>query len=120
MEVAFARRSLAGALDSQVDMDSKDQLLAMIDRLVGGEWTVPEFETHFYFFYLDQVENDAISNDRDADFFDMVHEKLDWTDAAPDVESRREGWIDHAEYRDWVAQELARYRTGDMSGRTAR
>ena len=101
-------------------MDPKDQLLDMIDRLVSGEWTVPEFETHYYLFYLDQVEVDAIPNDRDADFFDLVHERLDWTDAAPNIESRRDGWIDHAEYREWLAQELARYRAGEVSDRTVR
>jgi hypothetical protein len=101
-------------------MDYKGQLLAMIDRLVSGEWSVPEFEKQYYFFYLDQVPDDALPDDRDFAFFAMVQEKLDWTDGAPDAQSRRDGWLNHEEYRCWVTEELHRYRTGQVPGWTVK
>src|SRR5262245_4717562 len=94
-------------------MEYREQLLNMIDHLVRGEGSVPEFERHYYRFYIEEVPDDALS-DRDSEFFGTVHERLDWTDASPDNESRRHGWLDHEEYRHWVAQELIRYRSGQM------
>ncbi len=87
---------LSGSVDRQRGMDCKDQLLAMIDRLVSGEWSVPEFEKQYYFFCLIQVPDDALPDDRDFAFFAMVQEKLDWTNAAPDAESR---WLCHSRDR---------------------
>jgi hypothetical protein len=86
-------------------MTHRDELLRMIERLVSGEWSVPEFEAAYYEYYLDEVNDDSLS-DRESEFFGAVHEKLDWTDKAPDPESRAYGWVDHDEFREWLQVQL--------------
>ena len=92
-------------------MDYRAELLAMIERLVGGAWDVPVFERAYYTLYVDRVPWAALTP-REHDFFGEVQERLDWTDPAPDAESRAYGWEDHAEYRARVARLLGEFRAG--------
>lgn len=88
--------------------ENKAALLRMIDRLLRGEWTVPEFRERYYDFYL-EVPSSAFDDEQDCDFFSLVHERLDWADADPDKESRRYGWVTYDEYVDWLRVECRKY-----------
>src|SRR5262245_33819343 len=96
-------------------MDYKEHLLSMIEHLVRGEWSVPEFEKHYYLFYVEEVPDEALS-DVDSSFFGSVQERLDWTHAEPDATSRGYGWLNHEEFRSWVVEELKRYRAAQRLG----
>ncbi len=89
-------------------MDYKKKLADMIEMLLSGEWSVPQFRSEYYGFYLEKVPDDALS-DEDAIFFGSVQEKLDWTDASPDNESRQFGWLNHKEFIQWVQDQREQY-----------
>jgi hypothetical protein len=82
-------------------MKHKHLLLEMINRLLSGEWTVPEFRDNYYNFFLEKIPDDALSED-DWEFFGAIQEKLDWTDPIPDPESQKDGWLNYGQYVDWV------------------
>lgn len=92
-------------------MDYTSTLLDMVQRLVSGEWSVPQFQEMFYDFYIEDVPGDAMA-DRDDEFFGALQEKLEWTDPAPPDEDRLYGWINHAEYVGWAKRMLERYLDG--------
>jgi hypothetical protein len=89
-------------------MDYKKQLLALVDQLLAGELTVPQFRVAYYDFYLDEVPDEALTI-QDSEFFGLVQEMLDWTALAPPEEDRAVGWMSYDEFRDWVAGERLRY-----------
>lgn len=82
-------------------MNYKEALLSKIDRLINHELSVPEFRKEYYDFYLEQVPDQALS-DQDAKFFGSVQEKLDWTNESPDLESQSYGWMNYDQYIKWV------------------
>lgn len=81
-------------------MNYKAALLRKIERLLSSELSVPEFRKEYYDFYL-ELPDEALS-ERDAKFFGLVQEKLDWTDASPDLESQNFGWMNYDQYIKWV------------------
>jgi hypothetical protein len=74
----------------------KKNLLGMIDRLIGGEWSVDEFETAYYDYFVDTVPSSFLS-DEDEDFFAAVQERLN--------AEREVGWLTHDEYIQWLRTE---------------
>jgi len=84
-----------------IKLDARKHLLHMIDQLLSGSWNVEEFRRNYYDFYLEDVPDDLLS-DEDIDFFGSIQEKLDWVDESPDVESRDFGWLDYAQFMDWI------------------
>ena len=95
-------------------MSSSDYLTILLDKvehLVGGRWSVPEFEAQFYHYFLDEVPEDALS-DRENEFISCLQENLDWTDAKVDQQSRGDGWGDHAQYVAWATRALEAFRSG--------
>ena len=97
-------------------MDYLAVLQGMVIRLLDGALTVSEFHDHFYMFFVDEVP-DGVLSDRDFSFFCELHEKLDWTAAAPDSVSRGDGWIDEVAYLDWIRKIYASYVEGRWSER---
>lgn len=89
-------------------MEYREQLLSMIDRLISGEVTVPEFRDIYYDFYLEQVPDELIE-ERDSNFFGLIQEMLDWTAEDPPDEDERCGWMSYEEFRKWVANQRAEY-----------
>ena len=83
----------------------------MVQRLVRGEWDVPTFERAFYMFYVDDVPEAALG-EREHEFFSLLQERLDWTEADPGPESRAYGWQNHEEYRKSANQLLDRFLSG--------
>lgn len=92
-------------------MNYKKMLADMIERLLSGKWSVPEFRSGYYNFYLEQVPDEDLS-DEDARFFGSVQEKLDWTNASPDQESQQFGWLNHEEFIQWVKNQYEQYLSG--------
>jgi len=82
----------------------KKNLLGMIDRFIGGEWPVDEFETAYYDYFVDTVPSSFLS-DEDEDFFAAVQERLDWTARNPTNAEREVGWLTHDEYIQWLRTE---------------
>lgn len=89
-------------------MDYKKELLALIDQLLAGELTVPQFRDSYYDFYLEEVSDEALTT-QDSEFFGLVQEMLDWTTLGPPEEDRAVGWMGHEEFIDWVASERVQY-----------
>jgi hypothetical protein len=83
----------------------RDTLLRMIHQVLSGEWSVDRFQQEYYHFFVDDVPADALSQD-DENFFAAVQEKLDWTAHSPTEEERQVGWLDHAEFVQWLRTEL--------------
>jgi len=73
----------------------------MIDRLLSGSWSVEDFRRAYYFFWLEQVPADVLSDEAEQ-FFWAIQEKLDWTTREPTSEERQYGWLTEDEYVDWV------------------
>ncbi len=76
---------------------AKESLLGMIDRLIGGEWSVAEFEVAYYDYFVERVSASSLSPE-DESFFAGVQERLDWTARNPTNEEREIGWLTHEEY----------------------
>lgn len=69
-------------------------------------WKFSNFFNDFYFYYADELPEDALNN-QDTDYFGAIHEKLDFVAPdEPDSESRRYGWISAKEFRNWLDEKL--------------
>ena len=82
-------------------MNYREQLLQKINNLINGSWTVPEFEKQYYMFYIDQVPDEGLT-DKEREFFGSVQEKLDYVVENPPTEDRQYGYINYAEYVEWL------------------
>jgi hypothetical protein len=90
-------------------MDYRAELIAMLDRVLDGTWSVPQFEREYREFFSEDLPDDALTGE-DLDFFGAVHEKLEFTGRDPDDNSRRHGWIGYDEFRAWARAQLNQYR----------
>jgi hypothetical protein len=89
-------------------MQHRDYLLQMTEKLLREEWSVPDFRTRYYDFYLEKAQDDALS-EANWDFFGAIQEKLDWIDEKPDPESKNYGWLNHDQYVLWARVRYAGY-----------
>ena len=101
-------------LPSTKDVDYEAVLLKMIDSFLAHTMTFDEFETKFSACWLDEMPDDALSEEP-YDFFSRVHEKFSWTGPDLDDESRSFGWIDQLEFPDWLRSQRAAYGVGAPS-----
>ena len=83
-------------------MSHPTQLLAMIDRVLVGEWDFDMFARTFYAFYVDEVPADAAMTDDEWEYFGFVQERLDYVAETPSPEDRKHGWHTPAEYLEWL------------------
>ena len=90
--------------------DHKDILLRMIREALSGQWSVERFQKEYYWYFLDSVPPDALSED-DENFFAAVQEKMEWTAETPTEEERQFGWLDQAEFIQWLRTELELHNT---------
>lgn len=86
-------------------------LLAMIDAVLTRTWSVTEFESSYYDFYLDEVPDQALT-EYEHEFFGRVQEQLDLVAEHPDPVSRRDGWMDHPEFLEWLETKRKQYLIG--------
>jgi hypothetical protein len=89
----------------------KDFLLGLINELLSGALSVSEFRDRYYYYYLENIPDDGIS-DSDRVFFGLVQENLDWTAADPDPIARKYGWMNHTEFIEWLGKQLRNYQNG--------
>ncbi len=54
------------------------------------------------------MPDDADLSDAEWKFFCSVQEKLEWTAIDLPAEDRHYGWVDHAEFVEWVRRERER------------
>jgi hypothetical protein len=87
-----------------LDMTYRDILLEKIEKVTSGAWTVPEFREDYYWYMLNDVPEDAFSGIEEEQFFALVREQLEWTTANMTPEAKRDGYMSHEEYIDWVRQ----------------
>jgi hypothetical protein len=90
-------------------MDYKKELLERINKLIGKEISVPEFENQYYLYFLNEVPNDAL-NDDDNELFAEIQEKLDWVSENLSEEERKDGWINQDEYIEWLKNKITDYK----------
>ena len=76
-------------------------LQGMIDALVSGAWSVKEFDEQYYWYWLNGMPHDLLSDD-EVEFYSLIQEQLEWTAAAPSEEERGYGWLTEVEFVDWV------------------
>ncbi len=78
-------------------------LMLMVENLLSGLWSVCEFRENYYYYYLDEVPDDMLS-DAEVEFFGGLQEKLDWVDESPDDESQNVGWLDNQQFLKWAIE----------------
>ena len=76
----------------------------MVLDLCNKAVSLSEFRSRFYFFYIDEVPENLLS-ENDQEYYSRIHEKLDWVDGQPTEEERAPGWIDESEYLTWVQKQ---------------
>lgn len=100
-------------LSDSVDADDHAvHLIALIDSYLNGSCSFSEFNSEYYNYYTDVMPEWALT-DQERSLFFAIQEKLDWVDARPDNLSRQDGWIDVAEFREWL--ESLRPRVGNSN-----
>ena len=82
-------------------MDHKKILSEKINKLINGKYTVPQFEKEYYFYFIEKVPDEALTEEENL-FFGEVQEKLDWTSEDPTEEEKKLGWMNHKEYVEWL------------------
>ncbi len=85
-------------------------LTSMIEEVLSENCSVSEFRRKFYFYYLDDVPDDALSK-KEEEYFNTVQEQLDWVDEHPDDESRSFGWMDEPQYVEWLRELTEKWNT---------
>jgi hypothetical protein len=73
-------------------------LRALLDAFEQRELPFDEFARHFSDTYTESSD----LNDEELTLYGPVHEKLEWTSAAPPPEDRAWGWVDPSEFRAWL------------------
>lgn len=88
-------------------MEYKQRLTDMINRLLDGSLSVPEFHSEYYEYYLDGPD-DALT-DGEADYFGTIQQKLDFAGEFPNAIERKEGWMDYEGYVQMVRDLTEQY-----------
>jgi hypothetical protein len=110
--LSVAVHELAG-IPGRSEMDHGVELLAMIEALLAGRTTIADFEERFYWYYLEQVPDGALS-EAERSLVESICERMDSTAGVPDPESRRHGWIDHAQFLEWLRAHYREYTARDI------
>lgn len=85
------------------DTDFRESLVAMIDKLLDGRWTLAEFEEGFYWYFHDQIP-ERLLPPADLELFIRVAEKLDRSQERTPVRPSHRA----AEIRSWLDRERRR------------
>lgn len=79
-------------------MNSGEYLRGLLDAFEQGDLAFEQFSRDFSDTY---TESDGLT-DAEVTLYGPIHEKLEWTGAAPPPEDRAYGWIDPSEFRQWL------------------
>lgn len=81
--------------------DSKQRLAGLIDEFLEGALAFDAFQEAYSRAFIDELPEDALSSAELGAYGD-VHERAEWTAPAPSPEDRAHGWMDVAEFSDWL------------------
>lgn len=85
-------------------MDYKKELSQKIQNLLEKKWDVSKFKDEYYFYYINNVPDDALTPDEDLVFGD-IQTKLDYITNKPGKDSQH-GYITPEEYINWVKNKI--------------
>ncbi len=80
---------------------SRQYLTMLIDEFLAGRIAFDAFAARYSDQFIDEMPENALDDD-ELEWFGAVHEKIEWTSPAPDPESRRYGWVDIPQFRQWL------------------
>jgi len=83
-------------------------LFNLIDEMLKGVISFPEFADRYYDWFHDMPDISAVGDDEFA-FLDSVAEVLDYSDKDPDSESRSYGYMTYDEARQRIQQARETY-----------
>jgi len=89
--------------------DFKAMLAQMTDAFLGGKLTFEAFQEAYSRTFIDEMPDDALSA-TELEQYGEVHEKAEWTARAPSKEDRDHGWMDVAEFTNWLRAHRAKLR----------
>lgn len=78
------------------------KLIAMIDNVVNGTWSIPQFTNIYQTFYIDVVTEEELIEHDDDMFFGDINEKLDYIEVDPTEEEKTWGLVTEAEFIIWL------------------
>ncbi|HEX6372718.1 MAG TPA: hypothetical protein VF006_27605 [Longimicrobium sp.] len=81
--------------------DSLDTLDRLIDGFLAGSITFQTLESRFAPCYLFMPE-EAFADVETEVWYGVIHERIEWTSAAPSPEERAFGWISIDDFRAWL------------------
>jgi hypothetical protein len=82
--------------------DPRQKLDSIIESYLNALLTFEEFQRAYSKCYADD-EADANFRPDEVDHYGSVHEKAEWTVAAPTAEDRGYGYLNPSEFRAWLA-----------------
>ena len=81
-------------------MRLEEQLESLLAAFQSGTLSFDDFSRAFSDAYLDGA--DDLPETDHTRLFDAIHERLEWTTAAPPDEDRAWGWGDPSDFRKWL------------------
>lgn len=82
--------------------DYRERLDQIIDSFLAQRVPFDAFQRAYSDCYIDE-QADAGFTAEEIDHYGVVHEKAEWTSTAPAEEDRKNGWLDVAQFREWLA-----------------
>lgn len=83
--------------------DFRAELGELADSFLACKLTFDDFQAAYSRRFIDEMPDAALSSE-ELDYFGQIHEKAEWTSAAPPESDRKDGWLDIDEFKQWLAQ----------------
>ena len=81
--------------------DFRAELKTLVDGYLARQMSFDEFAARYSTSFIDEMPDSAL-NETELEVFGAVHEKAEWTSAAPSSEERGYGWKDVDEFTSWL------------------
>ena len=75
------------------------RLDSLIEQVQSGRKSVKDFQQAYSDLF---VSGDASFSEKAVDYYGTIHEKAEWTAAAPSKEDRGHGWMDEKQFLEWL------------------
>ena len=86
--------------------DYRSRLAGLIDDFLHDRLTFADFQKRYSDCFIEEMPGDALSSS-ELEAFGTVHEKAETTALTPSKEDRKYGWLDPAQFRDWLREHRA-------------
>jgi len=83
----------------------QSRLEALVEAFRAKRLDLTGFQREYSACYADE-NADAGFTPEQVDFYGTIHEKAEWTTAAPSSEARSYGWLDEDGFRAWLEAHL--------------